>query len=239
MPVDSPEKSTKTSVRPIIRITKENLMPNKNFQWPKISCHHNFFPYPYPQKFAMLVKKDLHMPTNCLHSSWICSTKPIQQNFHNFNAPKIHSTTSQIANIAKIHDSPTLFKLHHAQKIQQFKKCPKAKIKMWPTMQCPKFQQEHTTTKWQCLNIKLSIPNVKFSISSFKFSIPNFQIPNFQFQIFKFQISNFKDKIFFKELQKSIKVFFLEMKKIQIKKEQMETTHIKNSGTTKHSSFKV
>ena len=126
------------------------------------------------------------MPTNCLHSSWICSTKPIQQNFHNFNAPKIHSTTSQIANIAKIHDSPTLFKLHHAQKIQQFKKCPKAKITICSTTQYPKFQQEHTTTKWQCLNIKLSIPNVKFSISSFKFSIPNFKIPNFQASNFKF-----------------------------------------------------
>ena len=34
---------------------------------------------------------------------------------------KIHSTTSHSTNIAKIHDTPTLFKLHHDQKIQQFK----------------------------------------------------------------------------------------------------------------------
>ena len=31
---------------------------------------------------------------------------------------KVHSTTSHVNNIAKIHDSPTLFKLHHDKKIQ-------------------------------------------------------------------------------------------------------------------------
>ena len=60
------------------------------------------------------------------------SSKPTQQIFHNFNAPKIQakilSTTSQITNIAKIHEPPTLSKLHHDQKIQQFKNAPKPRL---------------------------------------------------------------------------------------------------------------
>ena len=132
------------------------------------------------------------------------------------------------------------------------KKCPKAKITTWPTLQCPKFQQEQTTTQWQCLNIKLSIPNVKFSISSFKFLIPNlkFSIPNFKFSIpnSKFSIPNFKILISKFQVSRKKNLFqgttkirqaFHANEKIQIKKEQMEITHLKNNGTTKPSSYKV
>ena len=35
-------------------------------------------------------------------------------------------------------------------------KCSKANITTWSIIQCPKFQQDHTT-KWQCLTIKLSM----------------------------------------------------------------------------------
>ena len=77
-------------------------------------------------------------------------------------------------------------------------------------------------------SFKLSIPNFKLQILSFKFSISSF----------KFQISNFKDKIFFKELQKSIKVLLLSKTKKSNQEGTNENHLSQNDGTTKHSSFK-
>ena len=78
-------------------------------------------------------------------------------------------------------------------------------------------------------------------ISSFKLQNLKFQnskVSIFKISSFKFQVSSFEEKkIIFEEPQKSVKIFML--MKIQIKKEQMEITHLKNNGTTKPSSFKV
>ena len=109
--------------------------------------------------------------------------------------PKFIQQHHKLSTLPKFHKPPTLSKLHHGQKYNTSKMVQSQDYKM-TNLQCPKFQQEYTTTQWQCLNIKLSIPNLKFSIPSFKFSIPNFKfsIPNFKFSIlsFKFQIPNFK-----------------------------------------------
>ena len=178
------------------------------------------------------------MSINFPYSSWIHSTKPTQQIFHNFNAPKIQHHILPILPKFMTHQHCSSYTM---PKKYNKKKCPKAKITTWLTLQCLKFQQEHTTTQWQCLNIKfsipsfkLSIPKFKFSILSFKFQIPNFkfQIPNSKFQVsslkissgkfsnfkfkfkissFQFQSSSFENQIFFKELQKSIKVFLIKM----------------------------
>ena len=61
----------------------------------------------------------------------------------------------------KFYKPPTLSKLHHDQKKKKRKnttlqKCSKTNITTWSIIQCPKFQQDHTT-KWQCLTIKLSM----------------------------------------------------------------------------------
>ena len=64
---------------------------------------------------------------------------------------------------------------------------------------------------------------------NFKLSIPSF----------KFQISKKKKKkIFFKELQESIKVFLLKMKKFKSRRNKGIFHITKDNGTTKHSSFK-
>ena len=138
------------------------------------------------------------MSINFPYSSWIHSTKPTQQIFHNFNAPKIQHHILPILPKFMTHQHCSSYTM---PKKYNKKKCPKAKVTTWLTLQCLKFQQEHTTTQWQCLNIKfsipsfkLSIPKFKFSILSFKFQIPNFkfQIPNSKFQVLKSQVANFQ-----------------------------------------------
>ena len=138
------------------------------------------------------------MSINFPYSSWIHSTKPTQQIFHNFNAPKIQHHILPILPKFMTHQHCSSYTM---PKKYNKKKCPKAKITTWLTLQCLKFQKEHTTTQWQCLNIKflipsfkLSIPKFKFSILSFKFQIPNFkfQIPNSKFQVLKSQVANFQ-----------------------------------------------
>ena len=86
-------------------------------------------------------------------------------------------------------------------------------------------------------------------ISSFKLQNLNFQnskvsifkISSFKFQTlsFKFQVSSFKEKKNLFQGTTKIRQDFHANEKIQIKKEQMEITHLKNNGTTKPSSFKV
>ena len=72
----------------------------------------------------------------------------------------------------------------------------------------------------------------------------NYKFKNFKFQNLKFQIPSSKFQVskiksFSQELQKSIKVFLAKNdEKIQIKKEQMKITQLKNRGMTKPSSFK-
>ena len=59
----------------------------------------------------------------------------------------------------KFYKPPTLSKLHHDKKKKKnttLQKCSKTNITTWSIIQCPKFQQDHTT-KWQCLTIKLSM----------------------------------------------------------------------------------
>ena len=81
----------------------------------------------------------------------------------------------------------------------------------------------------QTLNAKFQIFNPKFQIFNSKFQNFQFQISNFHVQIFnyKFQVSNFKDKIFFKELQKSIKFFLLKMKKFKSRKNKWRSHILK------------
>ena len=79
----------------------------------------------------------------------------------------------------------------------------------------------------------------RISSSRSQSKIPSFKSQNLKFQIpsSKFQVS--KIKSFSQELQKSIKVFLAKNdEKIQIKKEQMKITQLKNRGMTKPSSFK-
>ena len=123
------------------------------------------------------------MPTNFPHSSWICSTKPIQQIFHNFNAPNIQ---------AKIHFNNTTYYIH----------CQTPNFKF----QIPNSKFQVSNPKFQTLNSKFQIFNPKFQNLNSKFQIFN---PKSQISNSKFQVLNFKDKIFFKGLQKSIKVFLL------------------------------
>ena len=103
--------------------------------------------------------KNLHMSTNFPHTSRICSTKPTPQIFHNLNSPK-----SKPKFIQQHHIVPTLPKFMTHQHCSSYtmtkkynnSKCSKAKTTTWSIIQCPKFQQEHTT-KWQCPDIKFSM----------------------------------------------------------------------------------
>ena len=174
-----------------------NQMSNNNkniFPWPKISCPTKIF---HDQSSMSNTKihtttKFFHTHTHknfpCLknktytlqqifyiHQKWICSTKPIQQIFHNFIVPKNSSQNSFNNTTCYIHCQipwvTNIVQVTPCQKTQQFKNIPKAKITTWSTMQCPKFQQEQTIAKWQCLNTKLSMKN---EINKF----PNKEIKN-------------------------------------------------------------
>ena len=120
-----------------------------------------------PTKFCH-VHKIYTCQQNFPHASWIYSTKPTQKKFHNFNAPKIqakiHSITSHIANITKIPWATNIVQ----DCTMSIQNVPRAKIITWSIIQCPKFQKEHTTTKWQCLNIKLSMKHEQKKISQKK-----------------------------------------------------------------------
>ena len=159
-----------------------------NFSW--LQC---------PLKFKPKFIQQTSQITNIAKTSQFqCSQNPSQNSsnkhhklptlpkLHNFYAPiiqaKNHPTTSQITNIAEIPQATNIVHITPWPKDTTFQKCSKANITTWSIIQCPKFQQDHTT-QWQCLNIKFSIPNLKFSTPR-----PNFHIPNFQSQIFKPQI---------------------------------------------------
>ena len=109
--------------------TQQNFSISQSFMPTKFARTLKIYPFSYPQ-FC----HKLHMPTNLPHSSWICSTKPTQQNFHDFNAPQNSSQSSsnkyhKLPTLPKFHKPPTLSKLHHDQNIKHFKNAPK------PTLQ--------------------------------------------------------------------------------------------------------
>ena len=147
-------------------ITTQIFQESTSHTQQNFSISQNFIPtkfFPYPQNFSILIPTKfchkLHMPTNLPHSSWFCSTKPTQQIFHNFKAPKIqakvHPTNitnyqhwqnftvsklpklkpkfvqqhHKLPTLPKFHKPPTLSKLYHNQKIQHLKNAPK------PTLQ--------------------------------------------------------------------------------------------------------
>ena len=128
----------------------------------KISCHHKiffFFSIPIPTNFIYLFIFSIPIPTKFCHAHEIRLTHAnkfstlIMNLFNqayttNFSQPqcpkiqaKVHSTTSQIANIAKIHDSPTLFKLHHAKKYNNSKKAPKPRLQHDQSCNAPNFNK--------------------------------------------------------------------------------------------------
>ena len=85
--------------------------------------------------------------------------------------------------------------------------------------------------KFQVSIFKISCS--KFQVSSLKISI--FKIPNSKFQVpnSKFQIPSFtgKKKIFSKELQKSIKVFLIKMKKLKSRRDKWKSHLSKTVGS--------
>ena len=87
-----------------------------------------------------------------------------------------------------------------------------------------------------CKISKSQISSSKFQPKISSLKIPKFQFSKFQIQNFQFPISNSKLQV---SKKKKICQGFHANEKNQIKKEQMEITHLKNNGTTKPSSFEV
>ena len=157
----------------------------------KISCHHKFFFRTYTHKFFFF---SIPIPIKFFHAHEIRLThankfstlitnlfdQAYTTNFSQPQCPKIqakvHSTTSQISNIAKIHDSQTLFKLHHAKKYNNSKKAPKPRLQHDQSCNAPNFNkstQQH--------NENVSTSNSQFQISNFQSQVSNskFQVSNF------------------------------------------------------------
>ena len=127
-------------------------VPQKKKKKKKSMSHWNFAMF-HEIKFTH-TNKISHMRHEYFHTS-------PQHKFFTMSMPtkskaKIHPTTSQITNIVKIPWATNIVQITQWLKNTTLQKCSKAKITTWSIIQCLKFQQDHIT-KWQCLNIKISM----------------------------------------------------------------------------------
>ena len=169
-----PQKFPITKITTIKISYDQNHIPNQDFSIAKIS---------YPQNFSISTKifsiptKFSHTHTykilpcswnkmytfqqSFMHISWMYSSKPTQTKFSKFQCPQNPSQNSfnNMTNYQHWQNSwaTNIVQVTPWTKNTTIQKCSKAKITTWSTMQCLKFQQDHTTTQWQCPNIKSSM----------------------------------------------------------------------------------
>ena len=102
----------------------KNLILNKIFHVQNfMSSTQNTNPYPKNLPWSWN-KAYIFQQSFCIHQKWSCSTKPTQQISITSMPPKFKSKFIQqyhMIYIAKIHDPSTLFKLHHAKKLNNSK----------------------------------------------------------------------------------------------------------------------
>ena len=118
------------------------------------------------------------MPTNFPHSSWICSTKPTPQIFHNLNARKF-----KLKFIQQHHKLPTL------PKFMTHQHCSSYTMPKNTTIQKKPQSQDYNM-------INHAMPQISTKAHNNTITMSRHQILNSKFQFFnpKFQTSNSKSQ---------------------------------------------